>query len=543
MESTSTSTSTSTLSVPEKIRKGFENLFRSDIGELYIESGKKGEGKFPIIDLVGEFEHEYPYRRTLLMKDVPSEKDLEYLCQIGDLKTLKLLVKKGFTPGREGLKKALEYGQLEVIKWMNRLQGWLPCPSELSFAIKNGHMNILLWALEKGVEPNPFSIYKVIKFKRYDILNWLLEIGVELPNLAADVAAENGDIRMLEELAGLTPPKMITSTGTYRAAEQGRLNVFNWLDEHHWEIHGIPVPTPDVEDMKAAVLNGHLEIMNWIEAHFPAVVPNISVANAAAEGGHIEILNILRARDPLLVPNRDGADLAAGNGHSEILDWLEKLVPPVFPTVSGATDALANGHIPILDRLEALDRPEARHILPEADALERAARTGKILSFEWAAKRGYIFTEGMANRAAKKGHLDILEFLAKQDPKVFPDAFGASLAAENGHLNILEWLERSGRSESLDQEPIYREPIYRKPIYPVNANSAAEQGHMEIVGWLARRKIYPNQRGIDGAAEYGQLDILIWAEENLGLLPTTAIEAERNNYSDVVNWLDKRGIH
>jgi hypothetical protein len=64
-----------------------------------------------------------------------------------------------------------------------------------------------------------------------------------------------------------------------------------------------------------------------------------------------------------------------------------------------------------------------------------------------------------ANLAAGAGDLPSLEWLAKQDPPILPETWGANRAAGNGHLLVLEWMAK--------QDP---------PILPATKGAAPKEG-------------------------------------------------------------------
>ncbi|CAN0285764.1 unnamed protein product [Ascophyllum nodosum] len=146
-----------------------------------------------------------------------------------------------------------------------------------------------------------------------------------------------------------------------------------------------------------------------------------------------------------------------------------------------------------------LELMKARHreFRYSVDAMDRAAKAGhvEILEFLW--RLGQECTTKAMDSAAKEGHLEVIAWLqAKTTAGATKSAMDQ--AAASGHLSTLKWLHR-----------------YRREGCTVSAmNWAAEKGHLDVVEWL-----HHNRRGRD------------WC--------TTAAfdRAAMNNHMDVITWL------
>lgn len=77
--------------------------------------------------------------------------------------------------------------------------------------------------------------------------------------------------------------------------------------------------------------------------------------------------------------------------------------------------------------------------------------------------------EGQANRAARDGYLDVLEWLANKN--ILPNINGIDLAAKNGHLDVLMWA-----STKYNIQASYRGIEYARANH-----------HLEVVTWLHRK--------------------------------------------------------
>lgn len=78
---------------------------------------------------------------------------------------------------------------------------------------------------------------------------------------------------------------------------------------------------------------------------------------------------------------------------------------------------------------------------PQIAHAEKAAETGRLRELEWLLERGIKATFKGANRAARNGYLDTLQWLYDKY-KVLPDIIGANWAGSRAHLHVLKWLNK-----------------------------------------------------------------------------------------------------
>ena len=81
---------------------------------------------------------------------------------------------------------------------------------------------------------------------------------------------------------------------------------------------------------------------------------------------------------------------------------------------------------------------------------------------------------------------------------------------------------------------------------PKRANRAAREGHLDVLNWLATiHHTIPDILGMNYAASNGQLRVLIWAEQRLGILPSEEgiLNAHLHKHFDIYNWLIKMGVN
>lgn len=129
------------------------------------------------------------------------------------------------------------------------------------------------------------------------------------------------------------------------------------------------------------------------------------------------------------------------------------------------------------------------------------------------------------NKIAKKGRLDLLNFLANKN--ILPTKKGANRAAANDQLEIVQWL-------------------LAKKILPTKkgANGAAANDHLTMLFFLEKLGILPDVNGANKAAANGHLAVLLWLEKK-NIYPQyglAAIGAAKNNKTEMLDWINQKYI-
>jgi hypothetical protein len=177
------------------------------------------------------------------------------------------------------------------------------------------------------------------------------------------------------------------------------------------------------------------------------------------------------------------------------------------------------------------------------DVANMIARRGNIELLQWMATldRPVLPTKKGAYMAAKNGRVEVLDWMYKRNPPIHGNGRKIEmLAASLGHINILEWI----REGNLFYTSRGRQSVVS--IGPLTASRAVSGGNIRVLKWLAHLNppIYPTQRDIDLLLKHGiKLNILNWLEDH-GILPTSrgADLAAENGHINVLEWLETRGI-
>lgn len=127
------------------------------------------------------------------------------------------------------------------------------------------------------------------------------------------------------------------------------------------------------------------------------------------------------------------------------------------------------------------------------------SRTAWILGdedFKYVARR----LGGIYCLLAEAGNLGGLMAVVREDgfqPKTFMALEVARRAAKGGHLEVLEWTRAQGR-----------------PLHPSITSEAPAGGHLEILQWARANECLWDERACAKAAENGRLNFLQWARAN-----------------------------
>ncbi|OWY95980.1 hypothetical protein PHMEG_00033874 [Phytophthora megakarya] len=309
------------------------------------------------------------------------------------------------------LEMAAEHGHLEIVQWIYNVHtdvvNWCDViDSAIDKAVSNGHLAIVQWLYNTGT-------------RRY------------YPQTVHE-AAQNGHLTMLQWLHS-NDLLTYSSNSIWRAAKNGHLDVLKWLIEIGGEIRlGQDSCLTAGEVLCWAASNGHLKVVEWIYGNVTKDIPMDDVwwVNKAAQGGHLNVLKWIYIHFPGTF-SKDTMDDAAEGGHLDVVVWLHEYPNKGF-TLKSPYWASHNGHVRVLQRLYAYNPevfdPSLRAILMDMDSLGDAA--------------------------ARKGHLEIVQWLNENDCGGFTkDAM--SSAAENGHLNVVLYLLEH-RSEGFRSDAMIR---------------------------------------------------------------------------------------
>ena len=160
--------------------------------------------------------------------------DPEILClgaaQVANIEVLKFLREKGCPWGARTSSEACWYGQLELLKWLQK-EGCL-CDLDGFLSVCGGHLDILKWIRETypGCAFDEPVASKASQKKRLDCLMWLREHGCPWDARVMNHAAGHGNLELLKWARENGCPW--NDDAPECAAITGELETLEWLHEN-----------------------------------------------------------------------------------------------------------------------------------------------------------------------------------------------------------------------------------------------------------------------------------------------------------------------
>ena len=274
----------------------------------------------------------------------------------------------------------------------------------------------------------------------------------------------------------------IGGEATYAAAESARLDVLEWLKEHHLLL--------DLDVMymvqESAATNGHLAVLKLLKEI--GVQDGPKITSAAAQSGDLETLKWVRELGYPWHP-RTFRHVATKPGW-DVLMWLrEQGCPWGEGAISGAA---------MKGRLDVVKKWMRDLGCPLEDFVcSCAARAGQLEMLKWFHERGCPWDQNCC-AAARGGHLEVLMWLKEEGCPGYEKILAEARC--RGFLDIVIWATENGCYESLDDTNYCR--------------LAAEGGHLKTLKWLREHGFPWDCHTTFGAGILGHADVFFWAVEN-----------------------------
>jgi hypothetical protein len=312
-------------------------------------------------------------------------------------------------------------GQLEALSWLYEGCGCWIGFSTCSEAMVHGRLEVLKQLREWGCEWSVMSWQQVVKNGHDEIMKWAVENGyckndVEL----GAAAAQHGNFELLKWLHGIGCAIGIETCSA--AAEGGRLEILKWL-------HGIGCAI-GIETCSAAAEGGRLEILKWLrEVGCPW---NSTVCARAAYARQTELLKwLVKNGCPL---SDSVCSVAARDGDLKLLAWAYKWECPWG--VETLLEAIDSGHFKVVRWARK------RGCQWDERVCARAARVGRLDILQWLRAEGCPWGPEVCSEAAERGHFELLKWARGQGCPW--TKYTCAMAAKAGRLDILQWLREHG---------------------------------------------------------------------------------------------------
>jgi len=155
-----------------------------------------------------------------------------------------------------------------------------------------------------------------------------------------------------------------------------------------------------------------------------------------------------------------------------------------------------------------------------------AAAGASLETLKWMRekKKSSRWNAGVCHEAAKYGHLEVLQWLAREN-RLPVNEMTSRCAAEGGHLELLQWLRK-----------------YGCPWDQWTCEGAAKGGHLKVLRWARANGCPWNHWAANFAAMEGHVEVLAWLDEqqapaDLNQVCAAAVERASKDDLGAIRWL------
>ena len=468
---------------------------------------------------------------------------------------------------------ASEKGNLEILKYLFEEN----CPRIdvdcTILAARNGHLDCLEFFYERDFNWDASTCSQAARNGHLNCLKFAHENGCEWDTSTCEEAASNGHLDCLKYTREIKKKCPWDKDECFKLAiKNNQTSIIEYIKNLNKKINKIEEKTCSLsptckicKNCEQAAAAGHLECLKYYHLNGCDDIQNKNICAEAAKNGHLECLKY--AHYNRFSWYRDTCHNSASKGHLDCLKYAHKNGCPWNEET--CKFAVTNGHFECFayavenncpwDKKECLeiaiekndqdiikyieieiqefteypirylrDRvdkgyPAKNRGYYDEELCEQAAKKGFLDILQYLHENGYSWNWKTCKNAAKNGHLKCLKYAGENDCSFYSDL--TSLAARNGHLDILQYLyslnfpwhgntcSEAARNRHLDCLKFARENGC--PWDASTCKSAVESGSLEILKY-ARENGCPWDEKIicSKAALSGNLKMLIYAREN-----------------------------
>jgi len=294
-----------------------------------------------------------------------------------------------------------------------------------------------------------------------------------------------------------------------KLVDRGRRNLLDWMQDLARDDIDGPMRLHDSICVAAASVGDLKHLQGQAQYRIPE-----RAYKCASRYGHLNVLQW--ALDTSALCTVDVCKQAAKGGHIHVLEW-----------------AMANRSVKLSQRCPCspacvrynVECPHKRGFTLTESACAAAARRGDLEMLQWLRAKGCPWDSTTCERAAQQGRLCVLEWARAQG---CPWNWGSSVccrAAKAGHLHVIKWAR--------DNRCLWSPQI---------CAAAAGAGHLAVLQWARANGCPWNEETCAHAARNGHLHVLQWLRANdceWGI--DTCREAARNGHLEVLQWARANG--
>ena len=150
------------------------------------------------------------------------------ITSMGDLSLLQLALSKGW-PWQPNSAQLIP-NSLEILQYAWSL-GYTPTSNAISYAIGIGNLQMVQWLGDHGIKFDISDTYLASIRHQVHVLEWLVSGGCPIHPLVFELAAQKGDVRLLDLLWNYNKKKLPSDDLWLAAIRSGNVRVLDWLEE------------------------------------------------------------------------------------------------------------------------------------------------------------------------------------------------------------------------------------------------------------------------------------------------------------------------
>lgn len=332
------------------------------------------------------------YDEMMFVKQCPDplNRCLSFFAGRGDLRNVRIALKKGATKVDKALHKAAYGGHLEVVKFLLD-HGATEVIWGLYGAAGGGHEDLVDFFLAKGADKK-YGLYGALRGGHRELIERFL------PRLVFEEATPLGEnpsrLALLARRIQNDLRKEELNQAVYEAARGGQQEYVDFF---------LAKGADEYEALKGAVRGGHLDAVKYLLTKIYASI----VLTLAARGGHPSLVKYLveNGYNKKVYLNIALEDAARG-GHEEVIEYL---LEQGADEVNIAPGAAKGGHFLLLEKYLFPITPQRLR-----DALSGAIQGGYPDLADWLIEKGADDLEEIALLAAEQGDIEVVELLREK---------------------------------------------------------------------------------------------------------------------------------
>ena len=548
------------------------------------------------------------------MPGIDDESELHKAAERGHFLVVELIVKKGCNvdavgkDGKTALHKAVEKGHFRTVDMLVRKGCNVDAVDKddktaLHKAVERGHLEFVDLLVKKGCNVDAVdkdgktALHKALQ-NNYHLETIKLLVGrtQKMPSVVGESALHKAAKRGHLELVDLLVKKGCNvdaadkdgKTALHKAAERGHLELVDLLVEKGCNVDAADKDGKTV--LHLSVENCHFGIIEYLfeKSHFSVIELLVkkgcnkdaadkdgkTALHKAAERGHLELVDLLVKKGCNVdAADKDGKTAlhkADEGGHLELVDLLVKKGCNVDAADKDGKTALhkaaERGHLEFVDLLvkkgcnvDAVDK-DGKTALHKALQNNYHLETIKLLVGR-TQKMPSVVGESALHKAAKRGHLELVDLLVKKGCNVdAADKDGKTAlhkAAERGHLELVDLLVEKGCNvDAADKDGKTVLHLSVENCHFGIIEYLFEKSHFSVIELLVKKGCNKDAADKDGktalhkAAERGHLelvDLLVKKGCNVDAADkdgkTALHKADEGGHLELVDLLVKKGCN